>query len=86
MTVLQAAILGVVQGLTEFLPISSDGHLAVAYRLMGMPPNLTFEVFLHAATLLAMLTYFWSRYRSAALVAASRRTANARARPAPRCS
>ena len=60
MTVLQSAILGVVQGLTEFLPISSDGHLAVAYRLMGSAPNLSFEVFLHAATLLAMLTYFWS--------------------------
>jgi undecaprenyl-diphosphatase len=59
-TVLQAAILGVVQGLTEFLPISSDGHLAVTYRLMGMSPNLSFEVFLHAATLIAMLTYFWS--------------------------
>jgi len=59
-TVLQAAILGVVQGLTEFLPISSDGHLAVAYRVMGMRPNLSFEVFLHAATLIAMLTYFWS--------------------------
>jgi undecaprenyl-diphosphatase len=59
-TVLQAAILGVVQGLTEFLPISSDGHLAVAYRLMGSSPNLSFEVFLHAATLIAMLTYFWS--------------------------
>jgi undecaprenyl-diphosphatase len=59
-TVVQAAILGVVQGLTEFLPISSDGHLAVAYKLMGGSPNLSFEVFLHAATLLAMLTYFWS--------------------------
>jgi undecaprenyl-diphosphatase len=59
-TVLQAAILGVVQGLTEFLPISSDGHLAVTYRLMGSSPNLSFEVFLHAATLIAMLTYFWS--------------------------
>jgi len=59
-TVLQAAILGFVQGLTEFLPISSDGHLAVAYRLMGIAPNLSFEVLLHAATLVAMLTYFWS--------------------------
>jgi undecaprenyl-diphosphatase len=59
-TVVQAAILGVVQGLTEFLPISSDGHLAVAYRMMGSTPNLSFEVFLHAATLIAMLTYFWS--------------------------
>lgn len=60
MTVLQAVILGVVQGLTEFLPISSDGHLAVAYRLMGTSPDLSFEVFLHAATLIAMLAYFWS--------------------------
>ena len=48
------------QGLTEFLPISSDGHLAVTYALMGIDPNLSFEVFLHAATLIAMLTYFWS--------------------------
>jgi len=56
--VLQAAILGIVQGLTEFLPISSDGHLAVAYRLIGERPDLTFEVFLHAATLIAMVIYF----------------------------
>jgi undecaprenyl-diphosphatase len=60
LTVLQALILGIVQGLTEFLPISSDGHLAVAYLLMGGVPNLSFEVLLHAATLLAMLTYFWA--------------------------
>jgi undecaprenyl-diphosphatase len=56
--ILQAAVLGVVQGLTEFLPISSDGHLAVAYRLLGEKPDLTFEVFLHAATLIAMVIYF----------------------------
>jgi undecaprenyl-diphosphatase len=56
--ILQAAVLGVVQGLTEFLPISSDGHLAVAYRLLGERPDLTFEVFLHAATLIAMVIYF----------------------------
>jgi len=59
-TLLQAAILGVVQGLTEFLPISSDGHLAITYRLMGTAPNLSFEVLLHAATLIAMVVYFWS--------------------------
>jgi undecaprenyl-diphosphatase len=59
LSILQAAILGIVQGLTEFLPISSDGHLAVTYRLLGTKPNLAFEVFLHAATLLAMLVYFW---------------------------
>lgn len=58
MTAYQAIILGIVQGLTEFLPISSDGHLAITYRLLGESPNLSFEVFLHAATLLAMFWYF----------------------------
>jgi len=57
-TAYQAIILGIVQGLTEFLPISSDGHLAITYRLLGESPNLSFEVFLHAATLLAMFWYF----------------------------
>lgn len=58
MTVFQAVVLGIVQGLTEFLPISSDGHLAITYRLLGQSPNLSFEVFLHAATLIAMFWYF----------------------------
>lgn len=58
MSALEALLLGVIQGLTEFLPISSDGHLAIAYRLIGDRPDLTFEVFLHAATLLAMVIYF----------------------------
>jgi len=57
-TAFQAIVLGIVQGLTEFLPISSDGHLAIAYKLLGEAPNLSFEVFLHAATLLAMYWYF----------------------------
>jgi len=56
--ILQALVLGVVQGLTEFLPVSSDGHLAVTYRLFGSQPDLTFEVFLHLATLIAMIVYF----------------------------
>lgn len=55
---LQALVLGVVQGFTEFLPISSDGHLALTYRLFGQSPDLAFEVFLHAATLIAMIVYF----------------------------
>lgn len=58
MGILQAIVLGVVQGFTEFLPVSSDGHLAVAYRLLGQRPNLAFEVFLHGATLIAMVVYF----------------------------
>jgi len=57
-SILDAVILGIVQGLTEFLPISSDGHLALTYWALGMTPDLTFEVFLHGATLLAMLVYF----------------------------
>lgn len=58
MNVLHAALLGIIQGVTEFLPVSSDGHLAVTYYLLGEKPDLTFEVFLHGATLLAMITYF----------------------------
>lgn len=58
MGALQALVLGVVQGFTEFLPISSDGHLAITYRLFGQSPDLTFEVFLHFATLVAMIVYF----------------------------
>ena len=54
----QAIVLGVVQGLTEFLPVSSDGHLALTYRLFHQSPDLTFEVFLHLATLVAMVVYF----------------------------
>jgi undecaprenyl-diphosphatase len=54
-----AAILGAVQGLTEFLPISSDGHLAVTEALLGIThDNLALSVTLHLGTLLATLVYF----------------------------
>ena len=54
-----AAVLGLVQGLAEFLPISSSGHLALVEHLgMGMPVAATFDVFLHFATLLVVLVYF----------------------------
>jgi undecaprenyl-diphosphatase len=57
--VLRAFILGVVQGLTEFLPISSSAHLAIVPRLLGYPaPTLSFEVFLHFGTLAAVVAYF----------------------------
>jgi len=55
---IQAIALGVVQGLTEFLPVSSDGHLALTYRFFHQSPDLAFEVFLHLATLIAMVIYF----------------------------
>jgi undecaprenyl-diphosphatase len=58
--IFEAVALGITQGITEFLPISSDGHLALVYHALNKPPSLTFEVFLHFATLLAMVVYFRS--------------------------
>ncbi len=52
--------LGVVQGLSEFLPISSSAHLILVPRLLGWAdPGLTFDVALHVGTLLAVVGYFW---------------------------
>lgn len=61
MDTIQAIILGLVQGLTEFLPVSSSGHLQLAKELMGveLPENLTFDVALHAATVLSTIVVLW---------------------------
>ena len=57
---LRAVILGVVQAVTEFLPISSSGHLVLAPELVGDEvSSLTFDVGLHLGTLVAVLAYFW---------------------------
>lgn len=59
MTVLQGILLGALQGIAEFLPISSSGHLAVAQNLFGLEEvPLLFDVFLHLATLFAVCIYF----------------------------
>lgn len=59
MTPLQAAVLGIIQGLSEFLPISSSAHLALAPWLFGWDdPGLAFDVALHFGTLIAVLWYF----------------------------
>jgi undecaprenyl-diphosphatase len=59
-TVFQATILAIVQGLTEFLPISSTAHLAIVpWLLHWRDPGLTFDVALHAGTLLAVLVFFF---------------------------
>ncbi|NOT08383.1 MAG: undecaprenyl-diphosphate phosphatase [Gemmatimonadales bacterium] len=58
----QGLILGLVQGLTEFLPISSSGHLVLAERLVGYrPQGLFFEVMVHVATLISVLVAYWRR-------------------------
>src|SRR3954452_14882940 len=59
MPIYQAVILAIVQGLTEFLPVSSSAHLALAPWLLGWPDQgLAFDVALHFGTLLAILIYF----------------------------
>jgi len=55
----QALLLGIIQGLTEFLPVSSSGHLVLGKTLLGIPEQgITFEVFVHFGTLLAVVTVF----------------------------
>jgi undecaprenyl-diphosphatase len=62
MTLGQALLLGVVQGLTEFFPVSSSGHLVLAEALLGVnPPGLGFEVLVHLATLTAVLVVYRGR-------------------------
>jgi undecaprenyl-diphosphatase len=57
--VLRAIVLGIVQGITEFLPISSSAHLSIVPRLLGFAtPTLAFEVLLHFGTLAAVAAYF----------------------------
>lgn len=62
MSVIQGIILGFLQGVAEFLPISSSGHLAVAQVLFGLDEvPLLFDIFLHLATLAAVCLYFWKK-------------------------
>ncbi|HTS56017.1 MAG TPA: undecaprenyl-diphosphate phosphatase, partial [Terriglobales bacterium] len=75
MPIYQAIVLAAIQGLTEFIPVSSSGHLIIVRRLLGwneLSPGheLTFDVALHFGTLLAVLLYFrrtWVQIIQAAL-------------------
>lgn len=61
MTAIEGLILGLIQGLTEFLPVSSSGHLAIGKEILGVEASedLMFEVAVHAATVLATIVVFW---------------------------
>jgi undecaprenyl-diphosphatase len=65
LSIIQAVVMGLTQGLTEFIPVSSSGHLIIVPWLFGWPTestflgSLEFTVILHMGTLLALLLYFW---------------------------
>lgn len=67
MTVLQALVLGIVQGLTEFLPVSSSGHLVLAHYFLGWGDSLPLyvDIATNTGTLLAVLVFLWRDVRTA---------------------
>jgi undecaprenyl-diphosphatase len=68
MTFLQVAVLAIVQGLAELLPVSSSAHVVVAEKLMGLDPSAPamtlLLVMLHTGTMFAVIVYFWRRWRA----------------------
>ena len=60
MDIIQAIIIGIVQGLTEFLPVSSSAHLVFTPYLLGTESGLAFDTLLHIGTLVAVVVYFWN--------------------------
>lgn len=72
MTVFQALVLGIIQGLSEFLPISSSAHLTLAPWLFGWnDPGLDFDVALHLGTLIALVWFFWQEWITLSVAFAS---------------
>jgi undecaprenyl-diphosphatase len=71
-----AVILGLVQGLTEFIPVSSSAHLNITHWLLGQDRELTFDVFLHIGTLAALAFYFRDDWRALLLDPAQRKLRN----------
>jgi undecaprenyl-diphosphatase len=62
MTIFQAILLGIIQGLTEFIPVSSTGHLLVAQYLLGITPTVAtfaFLVIVQVGTIVSLVVYFW---------------------------
>src|ERR1051325_3576667 len=71
MDVIKAVILGIVEGLTEFLPVSSTGHMILAMPLLGIDeqtsPWNVFEFFIQTGAIIAVIIYFWRHLREALL-------------------
>ena len=64
MSILQALLLGLVQGATEFIPVSSSGHLVLVPWLLGWPsPSLAYDTIVHWGTMVAVVAYFWRTWR-----------------------
>ena len=64
---MQAVFLGALQGITEWLPVSSSGHLALAQQMMGLQVPVSFDIMLHIGTLAAVVLYYWRRLLAIAL-------------------
>ena len=78
---LQGILLGILQGLTEFLPVSSSGHLILVPWLLGWQPlGLIFDIMVHVGTLLAVLVYFRHEWKQFSVLAFKRLTGRARNR------
>lgn len=71
MSLLHVILLGIIQGLTELLPVSSSAHVVVAEKLMGLDPSAPemtlLLVMLHTGTMLAVIVFFWNRWRATAV-------------------
>ncbi|HWS48557.1 MAG TPA: undecaprenyl-diphosphate phosphatase [Candidatus Methanoperedens sp.] len=63
MSFIQSLILSIIQGITEFLPVSSSGHLNLFQHFFGLTPSLGFDIFLNTATLLSVLFFFRLRIK-----------------------
>ena len=75
MTIIDGIILGIIQGVTEFLPISSSGHLVIAQELLGIKqPGNQFEILVHLGTLASIIVIFFDDIRFLFLSINNKRT------------
>lgn len=75
-TLWQAPILGIIQGLTEFIPVSSSGHLNIAHALMGHNRELGYDILLHVGTVAALIFYFRHDWKALLVDPAQKRMRN----------